>query len=102
MKSYHQTQNYISDDQRAEFEAAAGRQEDLILAYFHRNANLAFSPETIQAAVLPDAPITSVRRAITNLTQRGELERVGHECGKYGRPVGTWRLKQKVQPGMLF
>lgn len=99
---FHQTQNYLTDAQVEEYSKQAGRQEDLILGYFQRNHNLAFSPETIQAVLMPTTPITSVRRAITNLTNQGKLERVGHEAGKYGRPVGTWRLKVEIPEGHLF
>jgi predicted ArsR family transcriptional regulator len=99
---YHKTQDYLSEEQTEQYTEAAGNQEQLVLAYFERNSQMAFSPETIQAAVLPDAPITSVRRAITNLTNSGKLERVGIETGSYGRPVGTWRLKRQVEEGFLF
>jgi hypothetical protein len=100
--TYHQTQNYLTDAQSEEYRQQAGRQEDQVLAYFTRNAGLAFSPETIQAALMPATPITSVRRAITNLTNDGKLERIGQEVGQYGRPVGTWKLKAVVPEGHLF
>lgn len=102
MTSYHQSQGFLSIDDRENYEVIAKTQEQLVLEYFQRNAGLAFTPETIQLAVLPNAPITSVRRAITNLTNADELEKVGHDEGRYGRPVGTWRLKTKKQEGWLF
>lgn len=99
---YHQTQNYIAPAQVDQYSDQATRQEDLVLDYFQRNANIAFSPETIQRAVLPGAPITSVRRAITNLTNADKLERVGSEGGSFGRPIGTWRFKPPALEGFLF
>lgn len=102
MNSYYQTQGFLSVDDREKYEVVAKNQEQLVLEYFQRNSGLAFTPETVQLAVLPQAPITSVRRAITNLTNAGELEKVGSDEGRYGRPVGTWRLKAKKQEGWLF
>jgi Fe2+ or Zn2+ uptake regulation protein len=90
--SYHQTQTGLSDEQVASFTAQAARQEEAILAYFKTNPG-EYSPETIQEKVLPQAPITSVRRAMTNLTEAGLLKKTGRkEAGRYGRPVGTWAL----------
>jgi hypothetical protein len=50
------------------------------------------SPEQVQRKVLPGAPITSVRRSMTTLTQRGVLVKTDTmRTGQYGRPVHTWR-----------
>ena len=43
-------------------------------------------------------PITSVRRAITDLTDKGYLEKGTEEqqkIGYFGRKVNTWHLKSK-------
>lgn len=38
-------------------------------------------------------PITSIRRAITNLTQQGKLRKSGsYRKGQYGLKNNTWRL----------
>jgi hypothetical protein len=96
MASYHGTQPFLTSDQVAQYEVAAQTQEQLALAFFLANPSESFSPEQIQSAVLPLAPITSVRRAITNLTASGELVRTdGVATGRYGRPVGTWQLAKK-------
>jgi Fe2+ or Zn2+ uptake regulation protein len=90
--SYHQTQTGLSSEQVASFTVQAARQEEVILAYFRTNPG-EYSPEAIQEKVLPQAPITSVRRAMTNLTEAGLLEKTGNKvAGKHGRPVGTWAL----------
>ena len=89
--SYHQTQMLI-DDQVAAYTVQAARQEETIYEFFKTSPG-EYSPETIQEKVLPTAPITSVRRAITNLTEAGLLRKTGRkELGRYGRPVGTWML----------
>ena len=38
-------------------------------------------------------PITSIRRALTNLTKKGKLEKTNKmEVGKYGKPEHCWKL----------
>ena len=97
MKSYHTSQPHLTSDEIAKYEAIALTQEQLVLAYFQSHPESSFSPEQIQSAVLPQAPITSVRRAITNLTTTGELVRTEwFTSGNYGRPVGTWQAAKKV------
>ena len=67
------------------------RQEDLILEFFQRNHGLSFSPEIINKRVLPAVPLTSVRRAITNLTNDGRLRKTSVMVkGKYGKKIHTW------------
>jgi predicted transcriptional regulator len=43
-------------------------------------------------------PITSVRRAISNLKKSGQVERADHQIiGPYGRREYAWTLKTKEQ-----
>lgn len=100
--SYHQSQDYLTDEQLIDYRSSATRQEDLIYQFYKANLHLSFSPEQINEKVLPSVPLTSVRRAISNLASAGDLERVGVGPGVYGRPVGLWRFKPKVQEGFLF
>lgn len=85
--------------QRRQYRESAAGQEAAILDYFRRQVpDYAANPERIQANVLPSAPITSVRRAMTNLTQRGELVRQPRTIeGLYGRPVHLWALAKPPQ-----
>lgn len=91
--SYHQTQGFLSSDQVESYEGAAKKQEDVVLAVFRRQPSRELSPEDVHRMALHDAPLTSVRRAITNLTRKGLLVRTeGSRAGNYGRQVGLWRL----------
>jgi hypothetical protein len=102
MESYHQSQPLLSS-QLAEYKQSAADQESLVLAYFKRYSGYSFSPEQIQSVVLPLAPLTSARRAITNLTNRGLLAKTGDQIiGRYGRPVGTWKFTGKPRQLGLF
>ena len=74
----------------------AGTQDKKILAWFHGQVfNTGYSPSQVQEAVLPDAPITSVRRSMSNLTSEGELVKTTEKRqGIYGRPEYVWKLPE--------
>ncbi len=56
-----------------EGEARAVRQEDALLAWFRLHPGRRFAPSEVHELAGLTCPITSVRRALTNLTNRGEL-----------------------------
>ena len=83
-----------------EYRLKASSQDELILEMF-MNGEL-YSPSQVQAAVLPNAPITSVRRAITNLTTIGKLVKTGRKVrGLYNRPEYCWKLNDPQQGELL-
>lgn len=94
--------NDLAGKDLARANAQADRQEDAVLAHFRRYPRALFTPEEIHRAVLPDAPLTSARRAITNLTTEGELVKTqSQRKGKYGKPVYCWRLNVPPQGQLL-
>ena len=92
--SYHNTTGSQGKD-LFEYEQKAQSQEELVLDHFQRYPDRAFSPTDIHRIVfMPNTPITSVRRALTNLTKAGKLERTDYqELGRYSRPQYLWRLR---------
>lgn len=102
MKSYHDTTNAPAD-KRKEYEQKALTQEDKILAYFRRNWHRRLSPSQVQRYVMQAQPITSVRRAITNLTNKGLLVKTEHKVdGPYGRPEYQWQYKGENRQEEMF
>jgi hypothetical protein len=92
--SYYQTTR-LSAGKRQEYESAAQNQEAAVLDYFRQRPGAKCSPDIVHKYVLPRAPLTSVRRALTNLTQAGHLVRLDeHQPGRYGRLVHLWQLAQ--------
>lgn len=74
-----------------QFRAAAERQEDVILRFFQAHPGELFTPSEINARVLPGAEITSVRRAMTNLTTWKRLVMTAvKRRGPRGRPETCW------------
>lgn len=77
---------------RMRFEVAAGKQDAAVLEFF-RDFPGEYSPSEIQKNVLPKAPLTSVRRAMSTLTKKGLLEKTdAKRMGPYGRPEYKWRI----------
>jgi hypothetical protein len=95
--SYYNT-THSTGSQLAAYKGSAKAQETYILKIFQNNVGYAFTPSEIRskfiAVVQADIPITSIRRAITNLTNYGDLEKTSKQkTGPYGRPEYLWRLK---------
>ena len=99
--SHHNTTRE-SDQQLADYEERAITQEDRILEYFARNWHTEISPSRVQRYLMPNVPLTSVRRAITNLTTQGRLERTEKKVdGAYGRPEYCWRYAGPAQRSLF-
>lgn len=97
-RSHHNTTNE-SGWLLAKFEGKAKSQEIKILSWFKAQPRLDFtsSPTEVLRSVFNNGlPITSVRRAITNLTTNGDLFKTDKKVnGPYGRPECLWRLANK-------
>lgn len=70
------------------------RQQDRILEFYLQHPGRMFTPFEIYRAVFSrDIPITSVRRAITNLTRQGRLiKTMQQKMEQYGKPNYYWRI----------
>lgn len=89
---YHNTTE-TSGKQYQIFESKAATQDARVEAYFRQYSALTFTPSEVQRAVLFDAPLTSARRAISNLTAAGILVKTDTQrAGPYGRPEHAWKL----------
>jgi len=97
MDYYNTTE--LEPEQVKRYTKKAVSQDDAILEYFRSHPfDSGLTPSDINNAVLPLAPITSVRRAMTNLTNAGVLVKTSElRTGPYGRPEGVWKLSNPVQ-----
>lgn len=77
----------------ADAEAKALTQEERIEALFNGMPDgWTASPEDVHRKVGGRSPLTSTRRAMTNLTRRGVLVKTDNQReGQYGRPVYLWK-----------
>jgi hypothetical protein len=72
------------------------KQEGLILSIFETYPNEGLTPFDIEDFAHDQEvswPITSIRRAITDLTNAGKLTKTNtKKLGRYGKLVHTWKL----------
>lgn len=73
---------------------ALSQQEIILLSFMKSHTPDSFTPDEIHEIIFIDngTPPTSVRRAITNLTNAGHLVKTDKKrMGRYGKMVHTWR-----------
>ena len=89
--------------------AKAKSQEKIILRFFNEDKNIlegsefekniGFSPSQFVGGLfsLYNMPITSIRRALTNLTKQGKLIKTNEKrIGMYGRSEYVWKLNENT------
>ena len=70
-------------------------QEDIIFRIFDGESDLELSPSELLIMLGPNTvwPITSVRRALSDLTSAGKLTKTENKrLGPYGKHEFTWKL----------
>jgi predicted component of type VI protein secretion system len=95
VSSYHVT-TVLSAVEIDLFTQAASKQDEKVLAFFRANPHLSFSPSDVWRTAFTDTtPITSVRRAMSNLTEAGLLVKIENvtKTGLYGKPEHLWRVR---------
>ena len=82
---------HTDGQQLSQYRRAASSQDERIMQASHV---FPASPSVIWARVFNrTVPLTSVRRAMTNLSNDGKLVKTGKQVnGHYGRPEYVWKL----------
>ena len=90
--SYHPRQE-LSQVQITEYESAARSQEADILLFMKHPPGTDFTAENLPYYLTPlkNVPVTSIRRALTNLSNSGQISKTGQVQGHYRRPINTYR-----------
>jgi len=90
--SYYNTTN-IDGAELADSRGKARKQDDIVLECFGKFPNGATPSDIHSFAFAHAAPITSIRRAISNLTDAGLLVKTQYKrLGPYGKPEYIWKL----------
>ena len=86
----------LTKEQLTQQRVKTGTQNHKILEWFREHPGREFTPSQVWRWMdLPNVPLTSIRRAITDLTFMGYLERTETmRDGLYGKPEGCWRVKK--------
>ena len=95
---YYNT-NKTTGTKLKKYKETSTKQEGLILELFRLNPKLELSPFEVQTALkrfnVLTAPITSIRRAITDLTSSRKLVRTKtRKLGPYGRDSFCWKYSK--------
>jgi len=81
----------------------ANSQQSKIYTFFRRNYPMAFTPFDVQYLVFEkdkQPPVTSVRRAITNLTKMGYLVKTEKKKSEvYGKDNYKWKYNEQKSTG---
>lgn len=100
MSSFFNTVD-LSGEYLSKANARAATQENLVAAIFRQNPTKRFSPSQLQKLISAkygrNAPITSWRRSLTNLTDRGTLTKCGKADqvpGPFGLPENVWKYNE--------
>lgn len=93
MYAYHNTL-YASGQPLAQYESQASKQDTKVLEFLAHNRESSFTAEQIQSLVLPDAPLTSARRSLSNIYKAGWIFKVDQIDGQYGRPITVWQYNK--------
>jgi len=94
-KGYYNT-NSLSGEDLLDADNTAMKQEDRIFEFFKANNDLLMTPSEVGKELFryTGVPLTSVRRAMSNLTKQGKLIKTEEtKDGLYGKPEYCWELK---------
>jgi len=92
-QSHYNTTDLEGDDLQQR-EAQAKTQEEIILDHFVKNRDNLLTPEQLIGVVPHGTPITSIRRAFTNLKKASKIVKTDiKKPGMYGMVVHCWRLE---------
>jgi len=95
---------HIRGQQLINYKEGAEDQENMIARFFEYHQSGEWTPEDIFTwhPGFHHTPITSIRRAFTNLKNIGIIYKTDTQIdGMYGRPIYTWRYNQLWQQQWL-
>ena len=87
----------VRGQQLIDYEEIAEDQENMIALFFDKHSSGEWTPEDIlkHHRGFAQTPITSIRRAFTNLKNIGFIYKTDNQIGgMYGRPIYTWRYNR--------
>lgn len=99
--TYYNT-NKESGETLKESQVKAFSQEHVILSYIKKQNGKVTSPSLL-SMFFDSWPMTSIRRALTNLTNKGYLIKTDQMVdGVYGKKEHVWKLKENEFKETLF
>lgn len=100
MNTIHENGTILPTKQKKGMVIRALSQQDRIYKLFLRERR-PLTPEEVNTMAMPEAPITSARRALTNMANIGILRKCDMMVqGRYGVDIHKWELN--IEQGKLF
>lgn len=95
--AFHNTTEIEGEELKQAQKIASGQDQEVLRIY--RNLRQPMSAEVVHSMYSigkkRNVPLTSIRRAISNLTKAGYLEKTDEtETSQYGRTVHKWRVRR--------
>jgi predicted transcriptional regulator len=91
---YYNTTNEVNHELQEYKDKAKSQELEVVkAAKLLYNRSIFITCETLMQYFSIDTPITSIRRAVTDLTNDGILEKRGKIKGSYGRNIFVYKLK---------
>ena len=99
--SYFNTTNESGTTLKNNVARAKNQEEEIFNIFVYNQQILKINASGFTPSVLYDAletyPITSIRRALTNLTKQGKLIKTNEKrIGMYGRSEYVWKLNENT------
>ena len=95
--AFYETINQ-TDSALKESKKKTSKQEDLIYSLFVKR-NQPLSPSMVLSQSGLNCPITSIRRAMTDLTNLGKIVKTNRQVrGMYNKPEHLWELPDLKEP----
>ena len=99
---YHNTLAHEGETLRRYEQKAMSQDEVILNAFYLLPSDCGYTPSEALACLLPNAPLTSVRRSMNTLTKQGKLIKTDEtRMGPYNRPETVWRLADPVQTDLF-
>ena len=95
---------HVRGQRLAQYDAKTDDQEAMIAEFFDKNPDTELTPEDVLVLHpgFHSTPITSIRRAFTNLKGVGLIVKTDNQVdGMYGRPIYTWKLADPKQKSLF-
>ncbi len=91
--AYYNTTNE-TNPQLKQNQEKAKTQKDIVLSLFKKNKDRKMSASMIHKLTGLNCPLTSIRRAISDLHSEGQITKANIKVsGVYGRAENTWKIE---------
>lgn len=93
-KIIHEQGITLEKEEREALKKRAVSQQEKVYNYFLTTDGI-YTAEHISEFIMPEAPLTSARRCLSNLIYEKKIEKCGTTMGKFGIRICKYKLKKQ-------